>query len=287
MVLVRGVRDRGGVADGGPRSQATSNFVLACVTDPGRVPRVWPWDPSKTDPSLLDKYAVDDQEERLLHPEYRGLERKIDGRTRFCKACNTYKPDRTHHCRKLGRCVLEMDHWCAWVRNTIGYRNKKFFFLLISYATVTLLCYLISLGPYFINIFIMPVDLLNVLVGIAWILALVQLGALGSFTGFHLYLAHFAFTTIEFREKRGAGEDKITKSGISVKELYQSSPYDRGALNNWKHLLGPILCLWWLPTRFGMPDDQRAGAVYVVRANHPLALVAKEQSSGNWQVERA
>lgn len=29
---------------------------------------------------------------------------------RFCKKCQAYKPPRTHHCRRCGRCILRMDH---------------------------------------------------------------------------------------------------------------------------------------------------------------------------------
>ncbi len=53
---------------------------------------------------------------------------------RYCRHCNAHKPDRAHHCRQLGRCVLRMDHACPWVGNTIGWRNHKFFVLFCSWC---------------------------------------------------------------------------------------------------------------------------------------------------------
>lgn len=32
----------------------------------------------------------------------------------FCNSCWTWKPDRTHHCSELNRCVRRMDHFCPW-----------------------------------------------------------------------------------------------------------------------------------------------------------------------------
>lgn len=32
----------------------------------------------------------------------------------WCSICNNWKPDRTHHCSEVGRCVRRMDHFCPW-----------------------------------------------------------------------------------------------------------------------------------------------------------------------------
>lgn len=37
-----------------------------------------------------------------------------DGRPNWCSTCLNWKPDRTHHCREIGRCVRKMDHFCPW-----------------------------------------------------------------------------------------------------------------------------------------------------------------------------
>ena len=38
-----------------------------------------------------------------------------DGRPVWCSMCSNWKPDRTHHCREIGRCVRRMDHFCPWL----------------------------------------------------------------------------------------------------------------------------------------------------------------------------
>lgn len=37
-----------------------------------------------------------------------------DGRPPYCSHCEVYKPDRTHHCSEVDRCVRKMDHFCPW-----------------------------------------------------------------------------------------------------------------------------------------------------------------------------
>ena len=32
----------------------------------------------------------------------------------FCNSCWNWKPDRTHHCSEVNRCVRRMDHFCPW-----------------------------------------------------------------------------------------------------------------------------------------------------------------------------
>ena len=50
-----------------------------------------------------------------------------DGRQRWCYVCQAEKPTRTHHCTAAGRCVLRLDHWCAFANTSIGAHNHKFF----------------------------------------------------------------------------------------------------------------------------------------------------------------
>ena len=157
------------------------SFLLASFTPPGGVPSVWPWDPDAIEPEIMKERVLkksrssrglsddesplvggptkgqemDDELEaaglpiRLLRQ--RGVERKLDGRTRFCRICGKYKPDRSHHCRMVGTCVLEMDHYCPWIRNCVGYFNKKFFILLLFYGNCNLITFCVCMAPHFVH----------------------------------------------------------------------------------------------------------------------------------------
>lgn len=37
-----------------------------------------------------------------------------DARPPWCSSCLIFKPDRTHHCSEVDRCVRKMDHFCPW-----------------------------------------------------------------------------------------------------------------------------------------------------------------------------
>lgn len=62
---------------------------------------------------------------------------------RRCHKCqDNYKPNRAHHDRVTGRCIVKFDHFCPWVNNAIGALNHKFFCLFLFY---TAWCCLVSL----------------------------------------------------------------------------------------------------------------------------------------------
>ncbi|KAF1941390.1 zf-DHHC-domain-containing protein [Clathrospora elynae] len=54
----------------------------------------------------------------------------------WCDKCHNWKPDRTHHCKELGRCVRKMDHYCPWAGGIIGESTHKFFMQFVSYAAL-------------------------------------------------------------------------------------------------------------------------------------------------------
>jgi hypothetical protein len=85
-------------------------YILASITDPGPVPPDW-----------RDYVDVDES----------GLS--------YCGICSAWKPPRTHHCSRCGRCSLKFDHHCFYIANCVGYRNQKYFYLLLFYASVSLL----------------------------------------------------------------------------------------------------------------------------------------------------
>lgn len=73
-----------------------------------------------------------------------------NGRPKWCQQCNCYKPDRSHHCSEVGRCVYKMDHFCPWVGGIVAEYSYKFFFQVVVYGAFYCLYLIISLS-YFIN----------------------------------------------------------------------------------------------------------------------------------------
>lgn len=54
----------------------------------------------------------------------------------WCGTCANWKPDRTHHCSDVGRCVLKLDHFCPWVGGVVSEANFKFFIQFVTYTSI-------------------------------------------------------------------------------------------------------------------------------------------------------
>lgn len=48
-----------------------------------------------------------------------------DGLPRYCGYCDCWKPDRSHHCSEVGRCVMKMDHFCPWYLSLFHPSKKR------------------------------------------------------------------------------------------------------------------------------------------------------------------
>ena len=127
------------------------------------------------------------------------------GAPRYCKKCQTAKPDRTHHCSTCKRCVLKMDHHCPWLATCLGLHNYKSFVLFLVYTTLFCwVCFGSSAVWVWMEIFkhsqyleeFAPVSIILLAV-ISGIIGLVLTG----FTSWHLYLCVGGKTTIECLEK--------------------------------------------------------------------------------------
>jgi palmitoyltransferase len=61
---------------------------------------------------------------------------------KFCRHCRCIKPPRAHHDSVSGKCVFEMDHYCPWMNNCVGYYNYRYFVLFLSYLFLGC-CYIV------------------------------------------------------------------------------------------------------------------------------------------------
>lgn len=59
-----------------------------------------------------------------------------EGLPLWCDKCHNFKPDRTHHCKELGRCVRKMDHYCPWAGGIIGESTHKSFLQFVFFGAL-------------------------------------------------------------------------------------------------------------------------------------------------------
>lgn len=206
-------------------------FAQSVMAQPGTVPNEPEWMPGPKG-SLASEVST----------------RELKGSTgdrRFCKWCQKYKPDRCHHCRICKRCVLRMDHHCPWIMNCVGFRNHKYFFLLVVYAvlncifiTVTMLDSVqrsVEQETSATNRFLLVLGLtLSSIMGVL----------MASFLSFHTWLMFKGMTTIEFCEKNLSGaSNSLGATGADSGGV----SYNLGFHMNVKAVLGPRWHLWFLP----------------------------------------
>eukprot|EP00747_Dinoflagellata_sp_TGD_P162080 gnl/TRDRNA2_/TRDRNA2_179277_c0_seq1.p1 gnl/TRDRNA2_/TRDRNA2_179277_c0~~gnl/TRDRNA2_/TRDRNA2_179277_c0_seq1.p1 ORF type:complete len:387 (-),score=73.54 gnl/TRDRNA2_/TRDRNA2_179277_c0_seq1:19-1179(-) len=200
-------------------------YVRSILVHPGRIPdkdddESWEYQP---------KDAKGDGGHNLQ-------ETKRSGDRRHCKWCAKYKPDRCHHCRVCRECILKMDHHCPWIYNCVGFRNHKYFFLLLFYSVID--CHFIfwtmldsvksatdNSTPFFKMFLLLFGETLAAFLGLL----------VTAFWSFHVWLMLKSMTTIEFCEK------SMKKTG------YDSSVYKRSTIASIQAVLGENMSLWLLP----------------------------------------
>mmetsp|Transcript_63340 Transcript_63340/g.151111 ORF Transcript_63340/g.151111 Transcript_63340/m.151111 type:complete len:319 (-) Transcript_63340:67-1023(-) len=172
--------------------------------------------------------------------------KQTTGERRHCKWCLKYKPDRCHHCRICNSCILRMDHHCPWVYNCIGFRNHKYFFLVLIYGAIDLI---FMNATMFDSVWWATRTDVSVSVTLAALagacLASSLMVLIIVFLGFHIWLMLKAMTTLEFCEK------------YLKKSDYSSSVYSAGYYENICSILGPRPLLWFLPVSFPVGDGLR------------------------------
>lgn len=199
-------------------------YARALCTHPGNVPTNAEW-----------KEGIQADGAPLLTSET-----KLTGGRRHCKWCKAYKPDRCHHCRICKSCVLKMDHHCPWIMNCVGYRNHKFFFLLVIYSfAVCLFIAITILESVYRSTVIETPSMTRFMLVLAQVFAMILAFMTGMFLTFHLWLMCKGLTTIEFCEKNMSEVQRVTGKS--------SRSHDQGLWFNFKVVFGANPLLWLLP----------------------------------------
>ena len=160
---------------------------------------------------------------------------------RICAKSGLYKPPRSHYCSVTGRLTLNMDHFCPWVVNTVGFYNRKFFVLFLFYACATIFFSAISLGARVPEMAAwaattdrwLPGVFNVVLIVASLVIDVLLLFVLGPFPIMHVRMAHKNETTID---------------GSRYPQ------YDLGAAANLAQVFGRRRWTWLLPCYCYGPD---------------------------------
>lgn len=127
------------------------------------------------------------------------------GDIRYCKKCQTKKPDRAHHCSTCKRCVLKMDHHCPWLATCVGLRNYKAFVLFLVYLVFFCWTCFATSAKWVWSEMLAESQYTESLMPVNYVLLAVLSGIIGivitGFTGWHLWLTFRGQTTIESLEK--------------------------------------------------------------------------------------
>eukprot|EP00521_Asterionellopsis_glacialis_P018034 CAMPEP_0195295066 /NCGR_PEP_ID=MMETSP0707-20130614/16537_1 /TAXON_ID=33640 /ORGANISM="Asterionellopsis glacialis, Strain CCMP134" /LENGTH=494 /DNA_ID=CAMNT_0040356201 /DNA_START=183 /DNA_END=1667 /DNA_ORIENTATION=- len=179
----------------------------------------------------------------------------------FCSYSNQPKAPRSHYDHVTKVLVLNMDHYCPWMFNCVGYLNYRYFLNFLLYVFVGLLygaflTYLpfrnmagsnyVSQAKWIRNhgktdwekqglthMFNMtPLPSERTAVAFAFMLSLSVGIAVACLLGFHLYLVLTAQTTIEFH-----GNCAKRKHAKKRKTAW-INPYDLGYRSNWEQVYG-------------------------------------------------
>merc|ERR1719330_831053 len=99
------------------------SYAQTVMTDPG-TPRCEEWQ------AWSEARTASGQDVKKMEKDDPDRYRWQPGQATWCPECNAVRPERAHHCRDTGVCVLRMDHHCPWVGNCVGWRNHKYFVLM-------------------------------------------------------------------------------------------------------------------------------------------------------------
>lgn len=181
---------------------------------------------------------------------------------RYCHTCKCIKPPRAHHCSVLGRCVLNMDHYCPWMSNTVGYYNYRYFVLFLVYLSLAciyvlafFLCETVQLSQkdksfiYLNSVLQTHVFHANSISASIYCFSVTLAGLIsaGLLMFWHLYLTLTNQTTLEFYEHMAqqtvTWTTCLTMPFAWIPGLNSSgprNPFDEGWRKNLKRVLGDV-----------------------------------------------
>ncbi|KAG8525813.1 uncharacterized protein KY384_000573 [Bacidia gigantensis] len=205
-----------------------------------------------------------------------------DGQPIWCSQCQNWKPDRTHHCREVDRCVHKMDHFCPWVGGVVSETSFKFFVQFVAYTAIYC-TFVLILVAVLLHEYVKAYHKIHV----HWVVTLAMAALFGLFTvgmtGSSLQFALVNTTTIEnlsrktvvyqlaihlprppqerppfptisFPVTQPTAYTDIAGHGLKTFAILHSrpgdNPWDLGAFGNFKSVMGEQWYDWLLPLKY-------------------------------------
>lgn len=228
---------------------ALASYLRAYLADPGVVPKEWHDFVHEVGPAL---------------PVVPSSARYSPGKATYCRKCSIPRPERAHHCNVTGVCVLRMDHYCPWINNCVGFKNYKFFILLVIYGS---LASLVGIATTIPELILCIGVLLGADEGNVWkvyilqtsdILAFLMFGSLAVFLA--VLLAPMLFTHLPL----AAG------NATAIEANYENidNPYHLSSrLANLEQIFGRLGPDWFIPVK---PFRPKCDGVSFPRIDEPL-----------------
>ena len=192
----------------------------------------------------------------------------------WCGRTNLPKPPRSHFDYVTGGLVLNMDHYCPWMFNCVGYLNYRHFVSFLLFVVFAMIyVFSMNIGPFYKGssedyriqnnsnkdnfgvdtisyahlIPFVPTQRDRSSIGFNVMMSSAVGISVGMLLVFHMYLIFTAQTTIEFNSGRWRNTNVPSSSR---KESQRASPYDLGFKRNLKQVFGDcnILISIFLPS---------------------------------------
>jgi len=152
----------------------------------------------------------------------------------YCTKCRNERPDRAHHCKTCGKCVVNMDHHCPWMNNCVGLHNRKLFVVFLMYAVLGTGIVAVAMVSTFFDQINHPSGSKSAFLIAIYLTDVVLVLAIAGLLLFQLKMIYKNQTTLEV--------------------LAQNDPtYDRGWYENYQLVCGPDPQFWLLPWMMGAP----------------------------------
>ena len=173
----------------------------------------------------------------------------------FCSKSNSPKPPRAHFDRVTNKLVLNMDHYCPWMFNVVGFLNYRYFVLFLLWLWVgCLFAIFVTLAPFLsiqkeksilgLNVPVSEAENINIMFVICCSVEI----AISFLFFWHMYLILTGQTTIEYYINGSRRRRNLARGQVFL------NPYDMGRKKNWEHIMGdmnPLLAI--MPSRRDPP----------------------------------